>query len=90
MFKSRVFPADGLPTGRSLLRIEHRGRTIAASDSLDDLLRAFQRLHRGTFFVCDVFVDRRGQAHDPGRRWGRLVGYPNGIFSAEPAPRAGL
>lgn len=69
---------------RRFLRIEHRGRTIAAADSLHEIAEAFRLFRPRAFFVCDVVLDDpRGQCNDA-RIWGRIIGHPNGLLSVEP------
>ena len=75
------------PLDRRLLRIEHRGRTIAAADSLHEILEAFRLFRPQSFLVCDVFLDSHCNGVDSSRIWGRLIGHPNGLLSVEPTPR---
>ncbi len=77
---------DHLSNGR-LLRIEHRGTTIAASDSLNDIAEAFLLFRPRAYFVCEVFVDDPRGDCDNSRIWGRLIGHPTGVLSVEPTPR---
>src|SRR5271157_4896783 len=69
---------------RQFLRIEHRGRTIAAADSLHEIAEAFRQFRPRAFFVCDVVVDTHRGGSDDARIWGRIVGHPNGMLSVEP------
>ena len=69
---------------RRLLRIEYRGRTIAAADSLHEIAEAFRLFRPRAFFICDVVVDTRRGECDDARIWGRIVGHPNGMLSVEP------
>ncbi|MGZ3355293.1 MAG: hypothetical protein ACXVBO_10620 [Isosphaeraceae bacterium] len=69
---------------RQFLRIEHRGRTIAAADSLHEIAEAFRLFRPRAYFVCDVVVDTHRGGCDDARIWGRIVGHPNGMLSVEP------
>ena len=73
---------------RRLLRIEHRGRTIAAAESLHEILDALRLFRPRSFVVCDVFVDTASDGVESSRMWGRLISHPNGLLSAEPMPRS--
>ena len=69
---------------RQFLRIEHRGRTIAAADSLNEIAEALRLFQPHAYFVCDVVVDTHRGGCDDARIWGRIVGHPNGVLSVEP------
>ena len=71
---------------RRLLRIEYRGRTIAAADSLHEIAEAFWLFRPRAFFICDVVVDTRRGECDDARIWGRILGHPNGMLSVEARP----
>ncbi len=69
---------------RQFLRIEYRGRTIAAADSLHEIAEALRLFRPRAYFVCDVVVDTHRGECDDARIWGRIIGHFNGMLSVEP------
>jgi hypothetical protein len=69
------------------LRVEHRGRTIAAAGTINEIADAVRRCRPPIFSVYDVVLDHlHGSRYDT-RSWGRIIRHVNGVISVEPNSR---
>ena len=69
---------------RQFLRVEYRGRTIAAADSLHEIIEAFRLFRPRNHFICDIVVNVCHGEDGQAQVWGRIIGYPNGMLCVEP------
>jgi hypothetical protein len=69
------------------LRVEHRGRTIAAAGTINQIADAVRRCRPPGYSIYDVLLDHLYGGRYDTRMWGRIIRHPNGVLSVEPNAR---